>query len=100
MRPPSPERVLTHKLATLEKGKRYKLRTRIHGVQRYDREHVLVFLGIDRFSVDHPPMVYTFSGREPDRSRAVCGTVEFAEDHILEIEKIPDNTQPYINRRA
>lgn len=81
-------------LQLLEKGKRYKLRHRIQGVQRYDRKSVLVYLGVKE-SCDE----LQFSGRDFARNTRCCGDTSFNPEHLISIERVRDDAPLYVNAR-
>lgn len=78
-------------MTELVEGRRYKIRHIIEGVQRYDRESVLVYLG----TTEGVPQ---FSGRDFARGVSVCGTTTVST--IKEIERVADDAPLYVNRRA
>jgi hypothetical protein len=71
----------------LTPGDMYKVTTMIPGVQRYAREHVMKFLGMEGHE-------YSFS------ARPVAGTQQFPSSHVLNIQWVRSDTLPYMNRRA
>lgn len=68
-------------------GGRYKIRYRLDN-QRYDREGVASYMGVNLFGN------YSFSGRP------VFGTTELRKTDIISAEKVSVNTEPYMDRRA
>jgi hypothetical protein len=71
----------------LEVGSKYKIRYRI-GMQRNDREAVMVFLGKSE----------TLSDLLLWSARPVAGTQSLYPQDIKEVEKVASDTVVYINR--
>jgi hypothetical protein len=78
------------------RGSKYKVRYRIPSVQRYDREMVAVYLGTPdyRSNVPRLPRERQFSGR-PE-----FGTTSLSLGWIKSYERVPDDTECYVDRRA
>jgi hypothetical protein len=81
-------------LQALELNKRYKIRHRLQGVQRYDRKSVLVYLGVSSNYND-----LDFSGRDFARDTRVCGTETLRVENIISVERVADDADLYINAR-
>jgi hypothetical protein len=77
---------------TFMPGTRYRLVTRIPGTQRYDREHVLTYLGFHNDG----------AGRRVHgwNARPFAGTQEFPEAYIKSAEVVSKDVAHYMNRRA
>jgi hypothetical protein len=74
----------------LERGRKYRIRHRIQGVQRYDRESLLPYLWYNA-----QQQSWEFNARP-----AGFGTTGFSADSIVAIEPAPDGAKCYVNRRA
>jgi hypothetical protein len=77
---------------TFRPGTRYRLVTRIPGVERYDREHVLTYLGFHNDGAGR--RIHGWS------ARPIAGTQEFPEGYIKSAVEVPPGTPHYMNRRA
>jgi hypothetical protein len=73
-------------LTTLVKGQKYKVRHRIMGVQRRDRESVMTYLGIDR----------TFTETQWN-ARPAAGTESLRPQNILAFTPVASHVEHYVN---
>lgn len=76
-------------LEVLVKGQKYKVRHRIIGVQRYDRESVMTYLGMDQ----------TLQETQWN-ARPAAGTEGLRPQNIIAIEPVSPETPHYVNKRA
>jgi hypothetical protein len=75
----------------LEQGKRYRVRYRIPGLHRYDREAVMVYLG---------PGTGGMIDYLAWSARPVAGTQHLRASHIIDLELVDGAVGSYLNRRA
>lgn len=77
------------------RGAKYKVRYRIPGVQRYDREMVATYLG-----TPHPQKATGIPRERQFSGRPEFGTTSLSMDWIIDNERVSSDTSCYVDRRA
>ena len=76
----------------MDAGKKYRIRYKIPGLHKVDRQGVAVFLGAEKDVLGRTQ--YTFSGR-PE-----FGTTTILAEHVSERIEVPGTTRCYMDRKA